>query len=80
MSDAHDLLKILRGGTDTKVSFLLGTIPSGYTTGRPTIQFDGESTTSSRTYPYISGYVPAVGDRVLLAVVGNGGVIIGKIV
>lgn len=80
MSDAHKLLNLIRSGNKDHVSFLMGTIPSGYTSGRPTIQFDGESTVSSRTYPYISGYVPAVGDRVLLAVVGNGGVILGKIV
>lgn len=63
-----------------KTSFKIGTIPGDYVTGRPTIQFDGEGTVSTRTYPYADSYTPAVGDRVLVAVVGDGAVIICKII
>lgn len=61
-------------------SFRLGSIPSTYTSGRPTVKFDGESAASTRTYPYLSSYTPAANDRVLVAMVGHGAVIIGKIV
>lgn len=60
--------------------FSLGTISSSYTSGRPQIVFDGESTASTRTYPYLSSYTPAANDRVIIAIVGHGGVILGKII
>ncbi|GAB6171986.1 hypothetical protein JCM15765_14640 [Paradesulfitobacterium aromaticivorans] len=66
-------------GRDSSV-FRLGAIPTGYVSGRPQVQFDGESTTSTRTYPYLSSYTPAAGERVLVAMVGHGGVILGKVV
>ena len=76
----EDFLKIITDqGRDSPV-FLLGIIPSGYTTGRPTITFDGESTASTRTYPYLSQYTPTANDRVILAVVGHGVVVLGKII
>jgi hypothetical protein len=60
-------------------SFLIGTIPASYTAGRPTITFDGEGVASVRTYPYLSSYTPVAEDRVLIAVVGHSGVVLGKI-
>ncbi len=61
------------------VAFLIGDIPADYTAGRPTIQFDGESVPTVRTYPYLSSYNPTAEDRVLVAVVGKSGVVLGKI-
>jgi hypothetical protein len=61
------------------VAFLIGTIPASYSSGRPTITFDGESTASTRTYPYLNTYTPTAEDRVLIAVVGHSGVVLGKI-
>jgi hypothetical protein len=58
----------------------LGTIPASYTTGKPTVQFDGESSPSVKCYPYIESYTPSAGDRVLLIRVGNSWVIQGKVV
>lgn len=77
---AEDFLKIVRDQGDNSPVFLLGTIPASYTTGRPTIQFDGESIASTRAYPYLSSYTPAANDRVLLAVVEHGAVILGKVI
>lgn len=57
-----------------------GTIDSGYTTGRPRVLFDGESTLGQKTYPYLASYTPAAGNRVLLVPVGRGYVIAGRIV
>lgn len=75
----EDFLQLLNQDTGPPV-FRLGTIPGTYTGGRPRVQFDGESAASTRTYPYLSGYVPAAGDRVLVAMVGHGAVVLGKII
>ena len=84
MSHAGDLIRVLGlGVTDPSemfIGFALATIPSGYTSGRPTLQFDGESTVGSRTYPYLSSYTPSAGDRVLVALVNHGGCVVGKII
>lgn len=56
----------------------LGTIPAGYVGGRPTVRFDGETTASTKTYPYLSSYAPAANDRVALERFGSTWLIIGK--
>ncbi|WP_218924883.1 hypothetical protein [Priestia megaterium] len=61
-------------------AFSLGTIQSGYSSGRPRVLFDGESVTSSKQYSYLSSYAPASNDRVLLANISGTYVILGKIV
>lgn len=76
----EDFLGIIRGPDDKQPAFRLGTIPASYTSGRPTVQFDGETTTSSRTWPYLSSYTPTANDRVLVSMVGHGGIILGKII
>lgn len=58
----------------------LGTIDPAYTTGRPKVTFDGESTMSTRTYTYLSPYTPAAGDRVQLDRVGSTWVIQGRVI
>lgn len=60
-------------------SFCLGTIAAGYVSGRPAVVFDGETTTTTRHYPYLVSYTPQAGDRVLIALVGHGGVILGRV-
>ncbi|MGM0882586.1 MAG: hypothetical protein ACQEXQ_16285 [Bacillota bacterium] len=78
--DPAAFIKIFQGVGPQPASFMIGTIPASYTTGRPTLTFDGESTATVRTYPYLSSYTPAANDRVLIAIVGHSGVVIGKIV
>lgn len=75
-----DLLSLFTVAPEGKLAFRLGTIPGSYVSGRPTIVFDGEGAAGTRAYPYLSGYAPAPGDRVLVAMVGGGGVILGKVV
>jgi len=76
----EDFLSILHTPSKSKTpTFRMGTIPSDYVSGRPTIKFDGETSASTRTYPYLSSYSPSANDRVLIALVGHGGVILGKI-
>lgn len=59
--------------------FLIGTISSTYSSGLPSVTVDGESTSTVKTYPYLSSYTPVASDRVLLALVSNSYVILGKI-
>lgn len=59
--------------------FALGTVSSGYTSGKPSVRFDGEDSASVKTYPYLSGYSPTANDRVLLARVGRTWTVLGKV-
>lgn len=68
------------GRGNKKPAFRLGVIPSDYVSGRPQVIFDGETDPSVRTYPYLDSYTPAADDRVLVAMVGHGGVVLGKVV
>lgn len=61
-------------------SFRFGQIPSSYSGGRPTVKFDGETSNSIKTYPYLSSYAPAANDRVLVLFINNSAVILGKII
>lgn len=75
----------LGGGNRKRVPplFVLGKIDPAYTSGRPKVVFDDDtSQTATGPYPYVSSYTPAADDRVLLARVGVSGkyVILGKIV
>jgi hypothetical protein len=75
----EDFLEIVRRSANQPI-FRLGTIPAGYSGGRPQVQFDGENAPSARTWPYLASYTPAAGDRVLVAMVGSSGVVLGKVV
>lgn len=55
----------------------MGTVTG--TSGGVQIQFDGETSASSKLYKRISSYTPAVGDRVLLLRAGRTWVVLGKI-
>jgi hypothetical protein len=65
---------------DAMPPFKIATIPAAYTSGRPTLIWDGETTASARTYPYVASYTPAANDRVIVAMCGQVPVIFGKIV
>lgn len=51
------------------------TVDPEYTSGRPRVIFDGESTPTTKAYVYLSSYSPAANDRV--AIIQN--VIVGKL-
>jgi hypothetical protein len=53
-----------------------GKIDPSHVSGRPKVLFDGNSTVSTKKFPYVSSYTPAANDRII--VLKN--VIIGKIV
>lgn len=75
-----DFLEIVSPDRGDPIVFKIGSIPATYTTGRPTVKFDGETAASVRLYPYLGSYAPAANDRVLVAIVGHSGVVIGKLV
>lgn len=52
---------------------------SSYPTALPKVTFEGETTMSTRTYPVISPYWPRRGDRVWMAPMGKGWVIVGSV-
>lgn len=58
----------------------MGTIDSGYVSGRPRVKWDGETTASTRTYPYLASYTPAASHRVIAVKAGHSWVVIGNIV
>ena len=60
--------------------FRMGKIDPSYSTGRPGIVFDGETTASQKKYRYLSSYTPVANDRVLLGRVSGSYVILGKVV
>lgn len=61
-------------------SFRIGRISSSYTSGRPTIVFEGETVDSLKQYPHMASYTPVADDWVLLAKVGKTHVILGELV
>lgn len=77
--DPVDFLNLIRQSPGVP-TFRLATIPSTYVSGRPTLTFDGEGAATTRTYPHLAAYTPAANDRVLVAMVGHSGVVLGKVV
>lgn len=75
-----EFLQIVSPNKDDPTVFKMGNISSAYSSGWPKVKFDGESADSVRLYPYMSSYTPAANDRVLVAIVGHSGVILGKII
>lgn len=60
--------------------FKLGTVTELFANGTAAITFDGESEASSKELSYLASYTQhVVGDRVLLAKIGNTYCILGKI-
>ena len=80
MIDARGFARLLTSSGDQSISFRLGYIDAGYVSGLPQILFDGESSASTRIYPYLASYTPVAGDRILIALVGHGGVVLGRVV
>ena len=63
--DAKDMIKLFKNPEQQKL-VRFATIDSAYTSGRPSLIFDGEDTATLKKYPYISTYTPTAGDRVML--------------
>lgn len=79
--DASEFLDSIREALDADVPVhRIGTIDSAYSSGRPRILFDGESVMGAKVYAYLASYTPVASHRVLLAPVGSGFVVLGRIV
>lgn len=80
MMTAEELVTLIQQLNTNEKAFSLGVIQSNYSSGRPTVKFDGDTSNSSKQYPYLSSYTPASNDRVILANIGGSHVILGKII
>lgn len=79
--NANEFVALISSLNTKEKPFTLGKIDPAYSgSGRPKVIFDGSTTVSSKTYPYLSSYTPQANDRVILANVGGTHVILGKIV
>jgi hypothetical protein len=78
MLNAQDYLKDTHKTQGSQ--FAIGTISQGYSSGRPSVTFDGDDASTVKQYPYLSGYTPVSGDRVLMALVSGSYVILGRLV
>lgn len=76
--DAFEFLRIIQAG-EPDSPFKLATVNPAHSSGRPRVTFDGESTLSVKTYPYLTSYTPAASDRVLMARVGTSYVVVGEV-
>lgn len=63
----------------TNENFKLAVVVDLFDNETAKIQFDGEDIASEKQYSYLRSYIPAIGDRVLLASVGGTYIILGKI-
>jgi hypothetical protein len=57
----------------------LGTISAYTANSGVKVTIDGESTSTTKTYKFLSSYSPAVGDRVLIEELAGSYVVLGKI-
>ena len=73
---AIDQVKGMR--TEDPVVFRLAEVTS-LSNGRAYVKFYGESAASTKLYPYIEGYKPTVGDKVLMIAQSDTFIIAGKI-
>ncbi len=70
----------VRGAKPKELNILrLATVTSLTSGGRAYVKFFGESTASSKLYPYLEGYRPTVGDTVLMFEQGSTFIIGGKV-
>jgi len=60
-------------------TFRLGTIDLAYTSGLPKVLLDGDETVTIKEFSHLRNYTPTAGDKVVLALVGNTYIILGRI-
>ena len=63
----------------TEPLFRLGTVDLAYTSGLPKVKLDGDESVTVKQYSHIRNYSPTAGDRVMLALVGNTYIILGRL-
>lgn len=87
MSKNKELLQLLGLDPNSQINrsevqstIVLATIDANYTSGLPELKFDGETSTSSKQYDYLSSYTPAANDRVLVVLFSHSGCILGKVI
>lgn len=76
----NSIQQALASKSESVTLIRLGEVTSLDSSGRAKVQFAGESAASNKTFTYIEGYIPEVGDKVALVPQGDTYVIIGAIV
>lgn len=76
----NSIQQALASKSESVTLIRLGEVTSLDSNGRAKVQFAGESAASNKTFTYIEGYIPEVGDKVALVPQGDTYVIIGAIV
>lgn len=76
----NSIQQALASKSESVTLIRLGEVASLDSSGRAKVQFAGESAASNKTFTYIEGYIPEVGDKVALVPQGDTYVIIGAIV
>lgn len=77
--DVNGFLDAIAQSTPTATSAFKLAIVAGVASGHPVLRFEGELTYSTLAYPYLGSYTPTISDRVLVAMVGTSGVVLGKV-
>jgi hypothetical protein len=81
VDDTQDFLEDVRDYVaEDAAKHTIGTVDTGYSSGRPRVLFDGETVLGGKTYPYLASYTPVASHRVVLAPAGSTYVILGRIV
>jgi hypothetical protein len=71
------LIGSMNGGTPT---IYFATIDPNYTSGQPSLIFDGEINLTIKQYPRLATYTPVANDRVAVITAGHGALILGKVI
>lgn len=70
---------IMQDNREQESPFKLAVVVELFSNNTAKITFDGEDTASEKQYSYLDSYVPAIGDRVILASIASTYVILGKV-
>ncbi|WPF64885.1 hypothetical protein YTCETSXE_CDS0089 [Staphylococcus phage MVC_VPHSA2] len=82
MMNSDELVNIITNiaQNNNKSPFVIATVSSSHSSGRPRLKFAGASSDSDITYPYLSSYTPAANDKVFCVQTQGTLLILGKIV
>jgi len=78
MITPEEFLAIVKAEAATS-EHAIGTIPSNYAAGNPTVIIDGETAATTKSFRCLKGYLPAANDRVLLLTTATSAIVLGKI-
>ena len=66
MISPDQFVKLIKSKDKKEKIVRFATVDPNYTSGRPFLIFDGETSPIVKQYPYLSSYVPTANDRVVV--------------